>query len=218
VKSTGIYTCPDDATVVTKANNSVLSYAFNADLHHGYGYPTVAGGPVMDTNFGKACASSELAAPASTVLLCEVQNVFDNTGVPGTPITTITSETNSAAVTGGIDANTGPSTDPENYGGGATAYATGTLAGYPCAGTGGNTGFANAGGTIKCIKILSGVHSDGSNYLCADGHVKWLRGTAVTGGARATASNLAQTTKNAAGTANLQDTLGNPVVLTFSPT
>jgi prepilin-type processing-associated H-X9-DG protein len=29
---------------------------------------------------------------------------------------------------------------------------------------------------------LTGIHVNGSNYLCADGHVKWLLGYEVSGG------------------------------------
>ena len=63
----------------------------------------------------------------------------------------------------------------------------------------------------------TGRHTDGSNFLATDGHVKWLRGTAVSpGGVAATATDAQKASpgnNNAAGTGNL----GN-FVLTFSPT
>ena len=62
----------------------------------------------------------------------------------------------------------------------------------------------------------TGIHSDGSNFLACDGHVKWLHGTAISPGHTASAANVAQGAdtggKNAAGTGNL-----SPFTLTFSP-
>ena len=63
---------------------------------------------------------------------------------------------------------------------------------------------------------LTGIHTDGSNFLAADGHVKWFRGAAISPGYTASASTNAQgydqSGKSAAGTGNL----GN-YTLTFSP-
>ena len=63
----------------------------------------------------------------------------------------------------------------------------------------------------------TGIHTDGSNYLAADGHVKWFRGVAISPGYTADTQNTAQfagtSGKNAAGTGNL-----GSYALTFSPT
>ena len=59
VKSANVYTCPDDSTA------NALSYAYNAALiwgNPGSAAPAVTSGAV-----------AQLTAPASTVLLCEVQ-------------------------------------------------------------------------------------------------------------------------------------------------
>ena len=54
-------------------------------------------------------------------------------------------------------------------------------------------------------------HSEGSNFLCADGHVKWARGRTVSSGVTAQAATNAQTNTRAAGT----EVAG--ISLTFSP-
>ncbi|MGI4789470.1 MAG: H-X9-DG-CTERM domain-containing protein [Janthinobacterium lividum] len=60
----------------------------------------------------------------------------------------------------------------------------------------------------------TGRHTDGSNYLFCDGHVKWLRGTQVSNGNAASAPGDAPTSCRAAGTANLS---ASGMAATFSP-
>jgi prepilin-type N-terminal cleavage/methylation domain-containing protein/prepilin-type processing-associated H-X9-DG protein len=57
-----------------------------------------------------------------------------------------------------------------------------------------------------------GLHSEGSNFLLADGHVKWLKGDAVSTGDQAATASAAQTSSAAAGTENAA------FAVTFSPT
>lgn len=55
---------------------------------------------------------------------------------------------------------------------------------------GGNSGqFATGSDPIKPIDNISGgaVHTSGANYLCCDGHAKWLRSARISGGATAAA-------------------------------
>ncbi|MBC8135180.1 MAG: DUF1559 domain-containing protein [Fibrella sp.] len=54
-------------------------------------------------------------------------------------------------------------------------------------------------------------HSEGSNFLCADGHAKWCRGRTVSTGAIAQVKTNAQTNTRAAGTES------SGIILTFSP-
>ncbi len=54
-------------------------------------------------------------------------------------------------------------------------------------------------------------HTEGANYLCADGHAKWCRGRTVSTGVTAQAKTNAQTNTRAAGT----EAAG--IQLTFSP-
>ncbi len=62
---------------------------------------------------------------------------------------------------------------------------------------------------------LPGLHTGGSNYLLADGHVKWLRGSAVSPGVGAVAANNPQGTGGGDKAAGTQD---STYVVTFSPT
>ena len=64
--------------------------------------------------------------------------------------------------------------------------------------------------------FLNGVHTNGSNWLAADGHVKYLNGAKVSGGITATSATNTEahsTTQNAgfaAGTGSMQqDTIAN---------
>ena len=200
VKSTGVYKCPDDSTAANVAGNSPLSYGFNADLH------------LYNNNVPTGVALAALNAPASTVLLFEVQNTVAAGGAAGsgTPITSIAADTQSTAGTGGYDYTNG-NAELENWGSTGAIYATGPTAGYAC-----GTGPANAT-TLHCTSNLTGVHSDGSNWLVCDGHVKWLRGSQVSGGQSAPSATQAQAAQTASGTSALNNG-GSPVTLTFSPT
>lgn len=193
VKSTGLYACPDDSTGVAGAGRSSLSYGFNADLHD----PT-----------GASLSLAALNATSSTVLLFEVQNTRDGVG-PGVTLTNPATESQSTAGTGGKEKLTG--TELENYGGGGAVYATGPTAGFSC-------GSSSAANQLHCTSNLTGVHSDGSNWLATDGHVKWLRGPAVSGGLISADTNAAQNATNASGSSALRGPSGGPVTLTFSPT
>jgi prepilin-type processing-associated H-X9-DG protein len=99
-------------------------------------------------------ASAALAAPASTVMLCEAFKATMDISNMAAP-----------------DYSVGATMDQQFWGGCTTAcrgsYATGNPPGQSlnlAPGTG------------------NGVHTDGSNYLAADGHVKWLRAAAISPG------------------------------------
>jgi prepilin-type processing-associated H-X9-DG protein len=71
---------------------------------------------------------------------------------------------------------------------------------------------------------IEGRHFAGSNYLLADGHVKWYKGEQVSSGSSATAPTNAQNTGDdnsdgcrAAGTQSMKDSTGNiTFAITFS--
>jgi len=141
-------------------------------------------------------AGSSLAAfnaPASSVLLCEATK-----SQPVDVSNTVTPETIS------------PNTNGYDYINGGIAGTVRLATGY----MGGNTG------TNPPFDQAAGRHTDGSNFLAADGHVKWLKGAQVSSGYGNTDTNNPQGTpaaSNAAGTSKM--TLPNgttPVVLTFS--
>jgi len=193
VKSTGVYSCPDD-TYVPNAGTTKVSYAFNVNLD-----PTTGGDFITYTQ-------PSLAAPAVTVLLDEITSCSADVKDP------VSSNADYTEATDGDD------------GGGDFLYwarqQTGTLGGYTY-----NPFFFTA---------PTGVHTDGSNFLLADGHAKWLRGSSVSSGgvpwARTTpgatpAANCQQSacqwnwgfglSNNAAGTGELGN--GNTFQVTFSP-
>jgi prepilin-type processing-associated H-X9-DG protein len=86
-------------------------------------------------------------------------------------------------------------------------YATGPIGGY--------TNINNYNNTL-------GVHTNGSNWLACDGHVKWLNGAAVSAGLSALAPDNAEVhsltadSEYAAGTGSMTQQNGSKVVLTFS--
>ncbi len=155
-------------------------------------------------------ALSQLNAPASTVELCEVQNA------PQIILPPDGKTFNSSAGDGGFNYTAGGGSPTSYYGVGL--YATGPI--------GNSASPPTPGGFPNLISSGTGVHSDGSNYFACDGHVKWLRGSSISGG-NMPANSMSQgyavpnSGSYAAGTANLT-TLGaggvSPVVLTFSPT
>ncbi|MGI4792392.1 MAG: DUF1559 domain-containing protein [Janthinobacterium lividum] len=204
VKATGVYKCPDDSTGAGATTNGVtaqpVSYAFNKNLRGG----------------GASGSLSSQQSPASTVLLTEDQNAtsyFSSSADEG--YTTVgNTATNLSPAVDGLDVATTANTanapaDMVSTNSDATAdngmkYATGIMGGTsPTNQTADFTG-------------ITGIHTDGSNFLAADGHVKWFRGVAVSPGYTAAVTTDAQnveSTKQAAGTGNL----GN-FALTFSPT
>ncbi len=196
-KSTGIYLCPDDThTAVIYGDYQPLSYAFNTNL--------AGSGP-----YGALAAQN---APASTVLLCEVTGAsaelalnaaegagtFASPAVDGLDVNTTTAAFGPNDIMNNKDGTDGI-TDPNR---GITKYATGPMGGVAA--------------TLPAQNFtgLTGRHSDGSNFLVEDGHVKWLRGVAVSPGSPAATAGSAQgaVANAAAGTGKL----GN-AVLTFSP-
>jgi prepilin-type N-terminal cleavage/methylation domain-containing protein/prepilin-type processing-associated H-X9-DG protein len=185
-KSTQLFRCPDDATTGNSAANPPT-------------YPVSYGMNVwLTSTYSAGARLSGQNAPASTVMLFEV--VGDYAAINST-----TTDTTSAIGNGGdgggvgyIDAN------PLNYSDPCTTvfYATGYL-GNPVRTTG-----------EPCTKAKTGLHTDGANYAMADGHVKWLRGAAVSPGYIAQSSTNGQdvpSTGYAAGTG------ASGFAATFSP-
>ncbi len=182
VKSTGVYKCPDDST---SPNGTLVpvSYAFNPNL----AYSTLA----------------QLNAPASTVLLSEVQGGVANIQDPN-------------ADTGGGQGNFSPAANGgDALGAGYIDYTTGAK--Y-VDGTSATVGLGNPPCSSANVTALlkTPVHTDGSDFCFADGHVKWLRGSQVSPGPNAAqstdpqsngcgvAAGTASTTGNFAGTFSIK--------------
>ncbi len=172
------------------SSTGTTSYAVNQGLY----YP-------LNGYSGKA-AIPAFNAPASTVLLFEVgsSKVFDVTS----PAETLSpwgdgwdGGNNIASGTG-----TGVGGAPTNI----SLYATGLMSG----------GSAGAGGAT-CFPT-TGRHTDGSNFLMNDGHVKWFRGAAVSPGLAAPTATSTQSGNNGPYNADGTGALGTTGrAVTFSP-
>jgi prepilin-type N-terminal cleavage/methylation domain-containing protein/prepilin-type processing-associated H-X9-DG protein len=197
VKSNALYKCPDDPT--NGGGNSAISYAFNKNL-----------GSPGGTSPGRSLAA--MTAPASTVELCEVQ------GVVAYPA--LTDEGTGAGnywispVVNGLDNNSSRNDMISNDGGGPTQaghikYATGVMGGIA------------PNNLTQDYTAQTGIHTDGSNFLFGDGHVKWLRGAQVSPGLSANPGEYQGQNNNEAASVNNMFTGANssgPVAATFSPT
>ena len=154
-KSAGVYKCPDDSTAQTTAtaNGATVTYV-----------PVSYGMNIDLTPRIGGQALSQQAAPAQTVLLFEF--VGDQTDV-----TNPNEDTDAAGW--GMDSGGNGFLQASNANA-TTGYATGDM-GQPANAnnTGNNNGDAGQ---------HTGRHTDGSNFLFTDGHVKWLRPTAISPG------------------------------------
>ena len=213
VKSAGVYHCPDDSTGTYKpavGNAAVpVSYAMNNDLTPGS----------QGTIFGPSYTLAHFNAPANIVMLFEV------TGAPVDVTTPDESSVNGttappsrflSAAGWGIESSATPNT-PATLGGGHWGGGSG-------AGDGGSAGlFYATGYSLGSRGNTYGgpaAHTDGANYLAADGHVKYLRPTRISSGYGANSSNDHQDQsygQEAAGTDNMTLNDGKTqVTLTFS--
>jgi prepilin-type N-terminal cleavage/methylation domain-containing protein/prepilin-type processing-associated H-X9-DG protein len=185
VKSVGVYKCPDDSTSPTtnlqgaSETDYPVSYGLNGDLTDRNSWT----GSLVNTLAG-------MTAPASTVQVFEI--VGSHAPLDGNHGVVDTSSVVACGPDGGGDGGFDPSTFDSTYTG--QHYDTGGL-GNPVRSGDSNT---NAH-TYK--NINSGRHTDAANFLLADGHVKYLRGTSVSSGPNANTSTDAQNGSRAAGTA-----------------
>jgi prepilin-type N-terminal cleavage/methylation domain-containing protein/prepilin-type processing-associated H-X9-DG protein len=184
VKSAEVFKCPSDPTQTRTGMGTswrVVSYAANnnitAPVANGGWTSTVAG---SWTNFD---------APARTVLLHEV--MLSGGFLEGGEQNPTNASYYSPGSWGGPTALVG------RGGHGAGWYATGfmggrggTLAANPNQ-TNAATAAADDGGS-GLYPSSTGRHLEGSNFLMADGHVKWLKGDAVSTGYQALSSTNAQ--------------------------
>ena len=169
VKATAAYTCPDDVTTMhgSEVGDSLCSYAFNTAL--------------------QATQVPQFTSVAKSVMLCEVTNVQINlvtTGNGGWQ-QAWGSEMDYSGVTAGFSAGT------EGLG----VYSTNQPAPYiPTFATGYMGGRGTSDGFVIQANLgpATGRHSNGANYLMADGHVKWLLGNLVSSGRTASNANCLQ--------------------------
>ena len=220
VKSTALFACPDDASKLS-AGRIMCSYGFNTDisLTPNNGSPYAWG----SNNMGAQASVAKMAAPAMTVMLFELE-VGPNDYYRGI---LLPDETQTAGIgwsIAGTGTNTtyGPAMSGLIYGAGNPAgqYQTGAPYGEAL-----NVGsypgvFGNNVGDFQ-----PGRHTDGANWLLADGHVKYLIAGNVSGGLSAVTSTDYQgqnagngSTPRAAGTSGTFTAGGGSVAATFSTT
>ena len=177
VKSIAAFQCPDDS--------GVPRYATSFGLNSNFNYTTyVNGAPVQSV------ALPKFNSPAKTVVLFEVANSGGNGNTYD--VTNIANGYVNATGANSDFANGGSSPAGNGYGGdyspdGANntsvasanastlKYATGYMRNSNPSSNPGGTSGGNFTGPL-------GRHSDGSNFLMADGHAKFLRPSAVSAG------------------------------------
>lgn len=192
VKSTGVYTCPDDPTRSVTANGltaTPVSYALNGALQAQSGngnYPL--GQPLMN-------------APASTVMFLEIT---------GTPV----------VVTQADEGTQNFTTDPP--GGWESATCDGEYVQGAWGNANPGTMLYATGNIGDRTESGIPAHTGGANYVALDGHVKWLQPGAVSSGWLANFSTDYQGqawNNEAAGTASLYINAAQTIkaTLTMSP-
>ncbi len=156
VKSTGVYKCPDDSTAAQGVQTPV-SYAYNWNVANTLVFTTAfnGGAPVSPSS------NAQINSPARTVLLCEAFGSYVNLANASEGDSPAVLGTNYVTVTANGNGNSNN-----------MKYATGIMRSDPAWVT-------SVGGYAMAA---TGVHTDGSNFLLADGHVKWLRPGAVSAG------------------------------------
>jgi prepilin-type processing-associated H-X9-DG protein len=157
-----VYNCPDDASPVKQC-----SYGYNSNNTIPDGLSTVDSYTVAQYN-----------SPSKTVLLFEVQGNYFATGGQGWSISNEVTSFPGGGGNGFTPAGFGASESGDaNVVAGAGAFnapanlimATGYLRGTQAA-------------DYVRFAAAKGRHTDGANYVLADGHAKFLRGTAVSPG------------------------------------
>ena len=189
VKSAGAFSCPDDAAQ-TVTNNGVLlspvSYAYNANLA-GSDLPADSGTAIGWV--GIKGLTAKLNAPARTVMLAEVTALGYDAGFSDGQAAADLSTPNEDGDSGGLGVPKCAAGSPSVFGTFAGVgpdapkddpcsipLATGYMGQYGPRAKNFNSSLGNY------YLAPTGRHSDGSNFLFCDGHVKWLRGSQVSTG------------------------------------
>ncbi len=182
LKSVAVYHCPDDSGAGSRAS----SYGMNGNFAvNPYGAPA-SPGYAANTAPPNGHSLSEFAAPAKTVMLFEVTNSagYDVSNVTGVPAGGFDSdEQNNGGSPSGLGVGNFANYDPSGYnahaGTNPLKYATGYMQYSSTDATNGTPSF----------QAPTGRHTDGSNFLMADTHAKFLRPMSVSSGGTYTVPN-----------------------------
>ena len=154
VKSTGVYKCPDDST-----SGTPVSYGMNANLA-----ATTHANANYSVGYNDGLALAALASPAKTIELWEAVNANQPGNIP------------SDGITGNPTSPSGDGICGPTYGG------SGYVSAQYAMGVPGNVTPPSSYPNGQPYSGLTGRHSDGSNFLYCDGHVKYARATSISGG------------------------------------
>lgn len=163
IKNTKVFQCPNDSGIEREVNYNgelchlyPVTYAYNSNLMGYSNYPWGINGKTQSLN-----------APTKTVLLCET---YATPALAGSP--------NNLPIVDLLHTD-------ERAGDATFNVSPGAFAGF-CASTSDffalSTGLMGHRTNLTVYPIKAGVHAKGSNFLLADGHVKWLLGDKVSTG------------------------------------
>lgn len=192
VKTLNVFRCPSDTKILN--SNPQISYAYNGAIT----YPI--------NGYNGSCLLSIFTATSRTVLLTEITN---QTWQPEYDSPDPVWETRSwgGGYSPGVNGFSGENVNVDDGGGvfnGYSKYATGYMA---------NSGASDS--TPGNYGGATGRHSDGSNFLFVDGHVKWLRPETVSAGLAA--PNASQAPSGSVSPFNAAGTSVGTYAATFSP-
>ncbi len=169
VKSTAVYKCPDDSTTqqTLSGNPAIfypLSYSMNDNLDSNYLYSSLP----------------SIQAPASTVMITEITGMYCDLNNPNDDPDGWTANASSATpgagrTYGSEEVDGGDNGDGDLY----------ELNNHNAASANGGPGIGVGMGNpprMNTTYFKDGRHTDGSNFLLGDGHVKYLRAIQVSPG------------------------------------
>jgi len=196
LKSPAVYKCPDDSYTYNgppPAGTTVQNWVWQEVSYSINDSLLMDGNRDSSGNNPRPTTLAALNAPASTVMLCEA---FDAT-------------TDLNVADADNDFSTGATMDNQFWGA-CTSFCTSKYA----------TGNPVGQNLVLLQGSGKGIHTDGSNYLATDGHVKWLRATQISPGKDAVNSNDPENDsgEHAAGTSymNVNGAGSGSAALTFS--
>ncbi len=186
VKDVDVYKCPDDSTpTVLDATQTAYTVSYGYNVNFVNGFPFSINGNTQ----------SALSSPSKTVLLFEVSNATANPTDAFEGRTTVQQGLYITPSADGLDGGMNYQKSTANSI--VVKYETGLMGG-----NGGRVCPYTQGVQNPQFDAITGRHSDGSNFLFGDGHVKWLRGASVSNG-----HNAAQETDDQMGGANCTSTV-----------